>query len=101
MGRPFAASQCRNPESGSLRTKVLSPFVALLILCLWSAPVLAATVAGVVADSTGAPVQGARVVLRAVASGQQTETRTDSTGRFQLTAPTAGSYLLVVTRDGF
>jgi outer membrane receptor protein involved in Fe transport len=68
---------------------------------LWATPALAATVTGVITDSTGAPVEGARVVLRAVASGQQAETRTNDTGRYQLTAPTTGSYLLVVTRDGF
>jgi outer membrane receptor protein involved in Fe transport len=68
---------------------------------LWAAPALAATVTGVITDSTGAPVEGARVVLRAVASGQQSETRTDGTGRYELAAPANGSYLLVVTRDGF
>jgi outer membrane receptor protein involved in Fe transport len=70
-------------------------------LCLWVTPALAATVTGVVTDSTGAPIEGARVVLQVVATGQQIETRTDGSGRYALTPPTAGSYLLVVTRDGF
>ncbi len=83
-----------------MRTRVF-PFVVLLTLCLWAAPALAATVTGVVTDSTDTAVAGARVVLRALATGQQFETRTDNAGRYQLTAPTTGSYLLIVTRDGF
>ncbi len=81
-----------------MRTQVLS-FVAALIL--WAAPLLAATVSGVVTDGTGAPLAGARVVLRAAATGQETEAQTDANGRYSLTAPGAGSFLLVVTRSGF
>ena len=46
-----------------MRTRVF-PFVALLTVCLWAVPALAATVTGVVTDSSGAPVEGARVVLK-------------------------------------
>ena len=80
-----------------MRTRVF-PFVVLLTICLWAAPALAATVTGVVTDSTGAAIEGARVVLRVVATGQEIETRTDGSGRYALTPPAAGSYLLVVTR---
>ena len=65
-----------------MRTRVF-PFVALLTMCLWAAPPLAATVSGVVTDGTGAPVAGARVVLRAVATGQESETQTDASGRYR------------------
>jgi hemoglobin/transferrin/lactoferrin receptor protein len=81
-----------------MRTQVMS-FVAALLL--WAAPLLAATVSGVVTDPAGAPVEGARVVLRAEATGQEAETRTDASGRYSLTVPGAGSFLLVVTRSGF
>jgi len=83
-----------------MRTRMFL-LVVLLTGCLWTTPILAATVTGVVTDGTGAPVEGARVVLRVVATGQQIEARTDGSGRYALTPPAAGSYLLVVTREIF
>jgi len=68
---------------------------------LWAVPLVAATVSGVVTDGTGAPLAGARVVLRAVATGQETETQTDASGRYSLTTPGAGSFLVVLSRNGF
>ena len=81
-----------------MRAPVFS-FAAALVL--WAAPLLAATVSGIVTDGTGAPLQGARVVLRAVATGQESDTQTDANGRYSLTTPGAGSFLVIVTRAGF
>ena len=81
-----------------MRTPVFSLAAALV---LWAAPLLAATVSGIVTDGTGAPLQGARVVLRAVATGQESDTQTDASGRYSLTTPGAGSFLVIVTRAGF
>ena len=81
-----------------MRTQVLSLVAALM---LWAVPLVAATVSGVVTDGTGAPLAGARVVLRAVATGQETETQTDASGRYSLTTPGAGSFLVVLSRNGF
>ena len=76
----------------------LSVFIAAV---LTSAPVFAATVRGVVSDVTGAALPDSHVVLRGVATGQETATDTGTDGRFQLDAPVTGTYLVIVTRPGF
>jgi outer membrane receptor protein involved in Fe transport len=76
----------------------LSVFIAAV---LTSAPVFAATVRGVVSDVTGAALPDSHVVLRGVATGQETATDTGADGRFQLDAPDTGTYLVIVTRPGF
>jgi hemoglobin/transferrin/lactoferrin receptor protein len=76
----------------------LSVFIAAI---LTSAPVFAATVRGVVSDVTGAALPDSHVVLRGVATGQETATDTSTDGRFQLDAPAIGTYLVIVTRPGF
>jgi outer membrane receptor protein involved in Fe transport len=58
-------------------------------------------VRGLVTDSTGAPLPDTRVVLRAVATGQQTQGQTGADGRYELTTPGSGTYLVVVTRPSF
>ena len=68
---------------------------------LTSAPVFAATVSGVVSDVTGAALPDSHVVLRGVATRQETATDTGADGRFQLDAPDTGTYLVIVTRPGF
>ena len=68
---------------------------------LLASPSDAATVRGSVSDSSGGVLPGARVVLRGVATGQETEVDTDADGRFQFEVAAIGAYLIVVTRDGF
>ncbi|HWV93915.1 MAG TPA: TonB-dependent receptor, partial [Vicinamibacterales bacterium] len=68
---------------------------------LTAAPVFAASVRGVVSDVTGAALPDSHVVLRGVATGQETATDTGGDGRFQLEAPATGTYLVIVTRPGF
>ena len=67
----------------------------------WALPSTAATVRGLVTDSTGAALPDARVVLRDVATGQEARGQTGPDGRYELTMPTAGTYLVVVTRPSF
>ena len=76
----------------------LSVFIAAV---LTSAPAFAASVRGVVSDVTGAALPDSHVVLRGVATGQETATDTGTDGRFQLEAPATGTYLVIVTRPGF
>ena len=76
----------------------LSVFIAAV---LTAAPVFAASVRGVVSDVTGAGLPDSHVVLRGVATGQETATDTGADGRFQLDAPVTGTYLVIVTRPGF
>ena len=75
--------------------------VVFLAAVLAAAPVLAATVRGVVSDVTGAALPGSHVVLRGVATGQESETDTGADGRFQIDVPVAGTYLVIITRPGF
>jgi outer membrane receptor protein involved in Fe transport len=72
-----------------------------LVVFVLSSPVAAATVRGVVTDPTGASIPGALVVLRVLASGQESSIETGSDGRFSLEAAATGSYLVIVTRGGF
>ena len=74
--------------------------LVFLAAVLAAAPVLAATVRGVVSDVTGAALPGSHVVLRGVATGQESETDTGADGRFQIDVPVAGTYLVIITRPG-
>ena len=64
-------------------------------------PVDAATVSGQVAAASGAVLVGARVVVRGVATGQETTVESGPDGRFRVDVPLAGTYLVVVSRAGF
>ncbi len=76
--------------------------VVLFAAALFAAtPVLAATIRGSVSDPTGAAVPAARVILRVVATGQETVSETDATGQYRFDAPATGTYLVIVTRAGF
>ncbi|MEP6782752.1 MAG: TonB-dependent receptor [Acidobacteriota bacterium] len=73
----------------------------VIAVVLWAAtPALAATLHGSVSDSTGAVIAEARVVLRGVATGQETVTETDARGEYRFDTA-AGTYLVIVTRPGF
>src|SRR6185503_12936596 len=80
---------------------LIQGFSVFIAAVLTAAPVFAAGVRGVVSDVTGAALPDSHVVLRGVATGQETATDTGTDGRFQLEAPTAGAYLVIVTRPGF
>ncbi len=81
-----------------MRTRM---FVVVAALLLWAFPVSAATVRGVVTDTTGAPLPDARVVVRDVASGQETEGQSGADGRFEIATPGAGTFLVIVERSSF
>jgi hemoglobin/transferrin/lactoferrin receptor protein len=77
----------------------------IVIVCVaqlvWAVPAMAATIGGLVTDSTGAPLPDARVVVRDVASGRETEAQTGADGRFEITTPGAGTFLVIVERASF
>ncbi|CAN5226840.1 hypothetical protein BH23GEM2_BH23GEM2_14060 [soil metagenome] len=84
-------------EAATLRLDLMlrdDPATAVLELANGAGPAL---VSGVVVDSGGAPVQGARVSL----SGRDAAATTDDNGRFSLQAPGPGHYVLAVRRLGF
>jgi len=80
---------------------------ALRTFALAAAVLAAATVAqaagisGVVTDTTGAALSSARVILRDLATGQEISSDTNAQGRYDIATKTAGTYLLIVRRDGF
>ncbi len=81
-----------------MRTRV---FVVVLMAAFAAVPARAATVSGLVSDVTGAVLPGVHVVLRGVATGQESSVETGADGRFQLDAIATGIYLVIVTRAGF
>ena len=81
-----------------MRTIRLFVFAVALLA---AAPSVAATIRGAVSDSSGAAVPTARVVLRALASGQETVSESDARGQYRLDVPAVGTYLVIVSRPGF
>jgi len=61
----------------------------------------AATIGGIISDSSGAALPSTRVTLKAVATGEETVVETDAAGRYTFHVPGIGSYLVIVTRSGF
>lgn len=61
----------------------------------------AAMVAGVITDATGAALPGAKIVLREVATGRETVVMAGADGSYAIAVKTAGTYLVLVTRQGF
>jgi outer membrane receptor protein involved in Fe transport len=77
-------------------------FVVVFLALLGAAvPSSAATVSGLVTDSTGAALPAARVTLRSIASGQETVVESDAQGRYHFDVAGSGSYLVIVARSGF
>ena len=75
--------------------------VVFLLALIAVTPARAATISGLVSDVTGAALPGARVVLRDVATRQETVVETGPDGRYRVEAPRPGTYLVVVSRAGF
>ncbi|HEU4391392.1 MAG TPA: carboxypeptidase-like regulatory domain-containing protein [Blastocatellia bacterium] len=89
-----------------IRAGVLA--ICLLMICLCPAVVLgtggqelSAAVGGVVVDSTGAAVAGARITLINDAMGFQRQTTTSDSGAFLIPLLPAGTYTLVAEMSGF
>ncbi|MCC6991284.1 MAG: TonB-dependent receptor, partial [Acidobacteria bacterium] len=81
-----------------MRTRVSGILIALL---LWALPASAATVRGLVTDTTGAPLPDARVVVRDVATGREIEAQTGADGRFEITTAGTGTFLVIAERSSF
>ncbi|MBM3769873.1 MAG: TonB-dependent receptor [Acidimicrobiia bacterium] len=75
-------------------------FVFLFVL-VTARVATAAQISGTITDPSGAVVPSARVVVREIATGVERQADTDSQGRYQAEAPSVGSYLVIVTREGF
>lgn len=79
----------------------LSLVAALLAATPQMAAARGAQVVGVVTDATGAALPGAKVVLRDMATGRETTVVSGADGRYTITTAGAGTFLLIVSRDGF
>jgi outer membrane receptor protein involved in Fe transport len=80
------------------RSFVVVVFVAMLGSV---APASAATISGLITDSTGAALAKARITLRSIASGLETVIESDEQGRYRFDVASLGSYLVIVARGGF
>ena len=68
---------------------------------LLAGPSDAATVRGAVSDATGGLLSGAHVIMRGLATGQESSVETSDEGRFEFEGAAPGTYLIIVTREGF
>ncbi len=60
-----------------------------------------ASVAGIVTDSSGSPMPGARISVKNLGTGIARETVSNEGGFYTVTALTAGRYSVTVSKDGF
>jgi len=72
-----------------------------IVACLTAVSAEAASFGGTVTDISGAVLVGARVVVRGTATGREQTTVTGADGTFRVDVPGTGSYLIVVSREGF
>ena len=88
---------------------ILKPFFTLLACLLLSLPASglaqslgsAGTVSGVVADPTGAVIEGATVVIQNSVTGYRRTVTTDASGAFRFSDVPQNNYQLTVSANGF
>lgn len=81
--------------------RVFKTCVFAFALSISAAAANAAALSGVISDVSGAPIPSARVVVRDLATGKELTTVTGVDGRYQVDTKSAGTFLVVATRDGF
>jgi type 1 fimbria pilin len=74
---------------------------ALILASLVGAQVPGATLSGTVKDPTGSVVPKAKITVKNVATGQSTETETDSAGHYTVPNLPPGDYELSISAEGY
>lgn len=75
--------------------------IATLLTFRASAQVVGGTVFGLVADSTGAALPGATVIVKNTETGAERRIATDSTGHYSAPSLSVGTYEITASKDGF
>jgi hypothetical protein len=76
-------------------------FSALILASLVGAQVPGATLSGTVKDPTGAVVANAKITVKNVATGQTTQTETDTAGHYTVPNLSPGDYELSISAEGY
>lgn len=81
-------------------------FVTLSILLLFSLSISAraqdsVSLSGKITSATGAAVPNAKITIRNLATGQTSDTQTDSSGRYTVPNLVAGDYEIAVSAEGY
>jgi hemoglobin/transferrin/lactoferrin receptor protein len=76
-------------------------FLVLVSALALAVSASAATIGGVISDSSGAALPSTRVTLKALATGEEITVQTDASGRYSFNVSGTGSYLVIVRRAGF
>lgn len=89
-------------QHGAVISRLLLLFsLASVLSNIAGAQQASATLSGVVKDSSGILVAGAKVSVKNVASGKSIETQTDSAGHYLASIPAPGDYDLSISAAGF
>ena len=83
----------------------MSLCLAALLVIMAAVPASAqratASIAGLVTDSSGAPIPGALIVVKSSSTGLQRTITSNDSGYYTITALPAGPYSITVTKEGF
>src|ERR1700730_12276620 len=108
-------SVCRHPEKGEawemiikrldLWTVTIGVFGLILALVISATPINAqlagANLSGVVSDESGAPIVGAKVSIKNLATGDAREVETNTDGLFFAPNLAPATYDVIITASGF
>jgi carboxypeptidase family protein len=78
---------------------IIGFFIILAVAVAWAS--ITGSISGVVTDSSGAVINGAKVVATNVETGVRTELTTDSKGFYSFASLPVGTYVLEVSQTGF